>query len=212
VADDGPGVAQQDRALLFQPYFTTKGAAGTGLGLTIVANILQQSDAAMWFDTEPGKGTTVTVAWPESAAEPVLLLAPPDQTAKSGDQIEAGALVGRTILVVDDVPDVADVLAEMLDVAGAETLALSDAQEAQALLVDNPGLWSALVTDLKMPRKSGVDLARAAAALDPPVPCILVSSQIGGKELPAGLFAAILPKPTEAPALISAVQRAIAKR
>ena len=212
VADDGPGVAPKDRALLFQPYFTTKGAAGTGLGLTIVANILQQSDAAMWFDTEPGKGTTVTVAWPESAAEPVLLLAPPDQTAKSGDQIEAGALVGRTILVVDDVPDVADVLAEMLDVAGAETLALSDAQEAQALLVDNPGLWSALVTDLKMPRKSGVDLARAAAALDPPVPCILVSSQIGGKELPAGLFAAILPKPTEAPALISAVQRAIAKR
>jgi len=100
----------------------------------------------------------------------------------------------------------------MLDVAGAETLALSDAQEAQALLVDNPGLWSALVTDLKMPRKSGVDLARAAAALDPPVPCILVSSQIGGKEFPAGLFAAVLPQPTEAPALISAVQRAIAKR
>lgn len=211
VADDGPGVAPKDRALLFQPYFTTKGTAGTGLGLTIVANILQQSDAAMWFDSEPGKGTTVTVAWPQSAAEPILLLPPRDQTEKGGDQPKAGTLMGRTILVVDDVPDAADVLAEMLDVAGAETLALSDAQEARTLLVDNPGLWSALVTDLKMPETSGVELAQAAAALDPPVPCILVSSHIGGKEFPAGLFAAVLRKPTEAPTLISAVQRAISK-
>jgi CheY-like chemotaxis protein len=125
---------------------------------------------------------------------------------------EAGALAGRTILVVDDVPDVADVLAEMLDAVGAQTLALSDPAEAQALLAANPGLWSALVTDLSMPQKSGVDLARAAAALDPPVPCILVSSQIGFKEVPSGLFAAILPKPTEAPVLISAVQQALASR
>ena len=212
VADDGPGVAPEDRARLFKPYFTTKGAAGTGLGLTIVANILQQSDAAMWFDTVPGEGTTVTIAWPESVAEPILLLPPAAQTEKGDEPPAPGTLVGRTILVVDDAPDVADVLAEMLDLAGAETLAVSDAQEAEALLMESPGLWSALVTDLKMPGKSGVDLARTAAALDPPVPCILVSSQIGGLEFPAGLFTAVLPKSTEAPALISAVQRAIAKR
>lgn len=212
VADDGPGVAPEDRARLFEPYFTTKGAAGTGLGLTIVANILQQSDAAMWFDTVPGEGTTVTIAWPESVAEPILLLPPAAQTEKGDESPEVGTLVGRTILVVDDAPDVADVLAEMLDLAGAETLAVSDAQEAEALLMESPGLWSALVTDLKMPGKSGVDLARTAAALDPPVPCVLVSSQIGGLEFPAGLFAAVLPKSTEAPTLISAVQRAIAKR
>ena len=212
VADDGLGVAPEDRARLFEPYFSTKGKAGTGLGLTIVASILQQSDAAMWFDSLPGQGTTVTVAWPASAAEPPLLPRPFTLVAHGAGLPEAGALAGRTILVVDDVPDVADVLAEMLDSVGAQTLALSDPEEAQALLAANPGLWSALVTDLSMPQKSGVDLARAAAALDPPVPCILVSSQIGFKEVPSGLFAAILPKPTEAPVLISAVQQALASR
>jgi PAS domain S-box-containing protein len=212
VADNGPGVAPKDRERLFEPYFSTKGTAGTGLGLTIVAGILQQSDAAIWFDSQPGQGTTVTVAWPANAPEPALLPRPLTLMEHGFAPPETGALVGRTILVVDDAPDVADVLAEMLDSVGAQTLALSDPEEAQMLLEANPGLWSALVTDLSMPEKSGVDLARAAAALDPPVPCILVSSHIGFKEVPSGLFAAILLKPTEASVLISAVEQALAIR
>ena len=100
-------------------------------------------------------------------------------------------------------------LAEMLEAAGAQTVALSDPREAEALLRDNPGQWSLLVTDLKMPQRSGLDLARAAAAMDPPVPTVLVSSHIGSNALPPGLFVAVLPKPTEAPALVAAVQRAL---
>lgn len=210
VADDGPGVAEADRARLFEPYFTTKGKAGTGLGLIIVASILLQSDAAIWFDSTPGLGTTVTVAWPQAATDPGL--AAPAQAGSDPDRsaaIDPGRLDGRRILVVDDVIDVAEMLAEMLDAAGAETVALSDPREAKALLVDNPGLWSAVVTDLKMPQGSGVDLARAAAAMDPPVPSVLVSSHIGGKAFPPGLFAAVLPKPTEVAALIAAVHRAL---
>ena len=207
VADDGPGVGPEDRARLFEPYFTTKGKSGTGLGLTIVGSIVQQSDAALWFDSTPGQGTTVTVAWPQAAPAPVLLAAPRAEARAEGTA--PNRLDGRSILVVDDVADMADTLAEMLEAAGAQTVALSDPREAEALLRDNPGQWSLLVTDLKMPQRSGLDLARAAAAMDPPVPSVLVSSHIGSNGLPPGLFVAVLPKPTEAPALVAAVQRAL---
>ena len=138
----------------------------------------------MWFDSTPGQVTKVTVAWPQAAPAPVLLAAPRAEARAEGTA--PNRLDGRSILVVDDVADMADTLAEMLEAAGAQTVALSDPREAEALLRDNPGQWSLLVTDLKMPQRSGLDLARAAAAMDPPVPSVLVSSHIGSNALPPG--------------------------
>ncbi|WP_430465395.1 PAS domain S-box protein [Tabrizicola sp.] len=209
VQDHGLGISPEDRPKLFEPYFTTKGENGTGLGLPIVASILRQSDGAIWFDSTIGQGTTVTVAWPATATDVSLPATPTAQLQQNEAGKAASGLTGLNILVVDDVADVADVLAEMLEAAGAVTVALSDPKEAQAMLTENPGLWSALVTDLDMPDISGVQLAQAASKQTPPVPCILVSGRIGSRVLPQDLFSAILAKPTEASTLINAVQTAV---
>ena len=67
VEDTGPGVKPEDRARIFEPYFTTKGA-GTGLGLAIAARICQEHGGALEVDGQPGKGALFRVTLPREAA------------------------------------------------------------------------------------------------------------------------------------------------
>jgi len=203
VSDTGTGIERATRARLFERYFSTKGVSGTGLGLPIVASILRDNCAALWLDSSPGRGTTVTVAWP---TEPLGAV-----PAQIGSESPDGQpdLAGHKILVVDDQADVADVLAEMLETVGAIAVTVSDPQEALDLLRDNPGLWSALVTGLDMPNMCGPDLARSAAACHPRVPSVLVTALPEAIGPDAQHFQAVLSKPIEATRLIPAVRAAV---
>jgi PAS domain S-box-containing protein len=199
VSDTGSGVDPEVRCRMFDRYFTTKGSAGTGLGLPIVAGILAGNDAAMWFDGGPGKGSIFTVAWPASGGHRA-----PDVRSRSG-QSGNSDLTGLNILVVDDVADLADVIAEMLEAAGAVTVAVSDPSEAQLLLEENPGVWSALVTDFHMPGINGAQLAMLAGRQSPRVPTVLVTALPHVASHHASVFDAILPKPTDAARLVEAI-------
>lgn len=205
VTDTGRGVEPEHRERLFDRYFTTRGASGTGLGLPIVAEIVQSNCGALWFDSEPGKGSTVTVAWP---AQNLREAGP---TARMAMRRAPSGLAGHKILVVDDVADVGDVLAEMLETDGAVAISLSDPEEALELLRETPGLWSALVTDLNMPTLSGDALARAASELEPPVPCVLVTALPESQGWDRSLFQTVLSKPTDMQQLIDAVRAAVAQ-
>lgn len=204
VSDSGTGIEAELRPRVFERYFTTKEDTGTGLGLPIVASILRDNGAALWMDSTPGAGTTVTVAWPAD---------PPASTAHAKECfapcfIEAD-LTGRNILVVDDLPDVADVLTEFLEARGANAIAVADPQEAADLMQDNPGTWAALVTDLDMPKITGVELARMAKSCNPAIPVVLVTAlpeSIGHETRP---FSAILSKPVQPEELVMAVHVAI---
>jgi len=203
VADTGTGISPQVRARLFDRHFTTKGASGSGLGLPIVVGILRNNDAILWVESTAGHGTRMIVAWP---AERNI-----SASVQQASQIALGKLdlTGANILVVDDIADVADVLSEMLETAGALGVAVSDPTEAAELLCDNPDLWSALVTDLDMPHLDGVALARVAAACIPPVPVVLVTALPDAVRDDAALFRAIVAKPTDAKQLVAAVHAAI---
>jgi PAS domain S-box-containing protein len=215
VSDTGTGISDDVRARMFSPNFTTKGKAGTGLGLRIVSNILQRNRAALWVDTTLGEQTTITVAWPRhppatDAANPPL----PDSmgSAQSGTVIE-GMLDDMHVLVVDDLLDVAEVLAGMLEAAGATALTEFDPQEAQQVLAEAPEIWSVLVTDLHMQGLDGRSLARFAASLNPPIPTVLVTARpdtLG--EGQASEFAAVLSKPVSAAQLAQAVYKAAGMR
>ncbi len=70
VADQGVGISEANRRRLFQPFFTTKGSSGTGLGLWLAAGTVARIGGAIRCDSQPGKGTTFTIELPAAAASP----------------------------------------------------------------------------------------------------------------------------------------------
>ena len=213
ISDTGAGITEEVRARMFRPNFTTKGKSGTGLGLLIVSTILQANRAALWVDSAPGQGSTMTVAWPAAAFDTAPGVADTprqvDAAAHSDGIAPAELLRGLQVLVVDDLADVAEVLAEMLEAAGAVAVAVSDPGEAAEVLAEAPGVWSALVSDLHMEGLDGRALARHAVSLSPPVPTVLVTARpetLGDGPKPE--FSAILSKPVTAVQLVRAVHDA----
>ncbi len=205
VTDTGAGVDPAIRPRLFERYVTTKGKAGTGLGLPIVASILRDCGGALWFDSTPGEGSTVTVAWPseerrKSRPEPP---AEPDTTPRT--------LSGFKILVVDDNPDVAAVLSGMLEAHGAVSVAINDPFEARSVIMENPGAWSALVTDFDMPGLDGAHLARVASKCTPAIPCILVTALPESSGWDRSLFHEVHAKPLKRDIFVESVRDAILK-
>jgi len=200
VSDTGKGISASSLPNIFKRSFSTKKIPGTGLGLPIVARILRDNNAALWVDSSLGNGTTMTVAWPSKQPK----VDDPKNVEVTGSA--RSDLTGCNILVVDDIQDVADVLSEMLEAAGAVCLAISDPHEAQELLRNNPGVWSALVTDYNMPEMWGGDLARTATACSPSVPAILVTAVSEAVGSDAQLFRAVLSKPIDNGQLIDAVR------
>jgi len=214
VSDTGAGIPAEVRSQLFRRNYTTKGSAGTGLGLLIVARILQQNNAALWVDSTPGQGTSITVAWPVAAQDEDPVTPPvPGSGASHPARVEAGLLRGVQALVVDDLPDVAQVLASMLESAGAVAYPETDTAFVKEVLSGAPDEWSVLVTDLHMPGIDGHDLARFAAGLSPPVPVVLVTARpdtLGQYNLRD--FAAVLAKPVSGSQLVEAVRQAASRR
>lgn len=199
VADTGQGVDASVKELIFQRYFSTKNADGSGIGLTIVADILEASCAVLWFDSTLGQGTTVTVAWPKT--KPIALALPEPQKQYSG----CIDLSGLNILVVDDCTNTVDSLADVLEWAGAIVVAVSDPLEAKELLAKNRGVWSVLVSDLHMPSFNGVQLAGVACKMNPPVPVVLVTSELKFEMGSKNLFQSVLRKPVDSAKLVDAV-------
>lgn len=169
--------------------------------------------AAMWVDSVPGAGTTVTLAWPSIDTVDPSPRSRRDQSQASDSDQPTGLLDGMQVLVVDDMSDAADVLAEMLEAAGAVAVAIDDPIEAAQILAEAPTVWSVLLTDLHMPQMDGVSLARHAAGLTPPVPAVLVTARSDMlDDISSADFAAILSKPVTSARLAQAVRLAKASK
>jgi len=206
VCDTGSGVAPALRRRLFERYMTTKGHAGTGMGLAIVAGIVRDNHAVLWFDSQPGKGSTVTVAWPVEDARATGSRQPAVRRGRSSD------LSSHRIMVVDDNADVADVMCEMIEATGAIAVTVTDPLEARSLLLEDPGLWSAVVTDFDMPGLNGAQLAHVARHCDPQIACILVTALPAGSGWEHGQFGAVHGKPVDAEALRESLTALIGNR
>ncbi|MBI3202246.1 MAG: response regulator [Myxococcales bacterium] len=156
VTDNGPGIAPELLNRIFDPFFTTK-PTGTGLGLPISHAIARAFGGQITAHSEPGKGTTFRIVFPEGTA--------PKAEAPRTSSLPAPAMRRARVLVVDDEELVAETvsraLAESYDVQVS-----TSARDALKVLANDPG-FDVVLCDLLMPDMSGMDLYRALAEAQP---------------------------------------------
>ena len=206
VSDTGCGITPEDLSRVFEPFFTLKGEAGTGLGLAVVAGIIASNNGALAIQSWPDCGTIFEVWWP---LEPHGDDAPgtPSSLLNAGN-----VLAGKTVLVIDDNPTVADTLVAMLEEVGAEVGPCIDPQDAIAVLGDDPGSWDLVITDYDMPGMNGAQLARRLRQTRDDLPILLLTALPRVHKLhqdQVGLFDGVLGKPATTAQLAAAAAAAI---
>jgi CheY-like chemotaxis protein len=162
VADNGAGVAPEDRERIFEPFQTTKGVGeGSGLGLFVCRNIVNAWAGHVTVDERPGGGARFRVMLP-IVGEPVAAPAP----AVAAPSPVATRTRGH-VMVVDDEPPVANLLRTQLEAAGYRVTIETDAERALERLTSGSGGIDLVFCDLMMKGMSGMDLAEALAARAP---------------------------------------------
>lgn len=175
VRDTGSGMDSQVSARIFEPFFTTKSAGqGTGLGLSTVYGIVQQSGGDVTVESTVGVGSVFHVFLPiaDSEIDESSVELPP-YAAISADA-SAGRLTG-TVLVVDDEPVLRSIAAKILSRSGFTALSAGNAEEAVAVFEAHGGKIDLLLTDVVMPGMSGPQLASELTARKPGLKVVFTS-------------------------------------
>ena len=203
VSDSGCGMDRATQARIFEPFYTTKPVGqGTGLGLSTVYGIVQQSGGFVSVYSEPGQGTTFKVYLPRVDE-------PPDAPTREVDAAPAAKPTMATILVVEDEAAVRSVMRRFLVRAGYAVLEATNGAEALGIVGSTTTPIDLVITDLVMPEMGGRALATALHARWPDTRLIYVSGftrdaagRRGGLEPGSGF----LEKPFTGSALITQVE------
>lgn len=207
IADTGIGMTPEVQARIFEPYFTTKAPGkGTGLGLVMAYGIIRSHGGRLEVVSAPGQGSTFTLHLPAAPAPP------PSPTQPSGPQRSQPDLSGRNILVVDDEPDLRQMIQILLAKAGAQVQVAEDGDAGWKAWRER-GPFDLVVSDLRMPKATGMDLYRNLRSASSTVPFLLASGF--GLEEAAELLArdpkaAGLGKPFRGPDLLAAIAKLLA--
>jgi PAS domain S-box-containing protein len=185
-SDSGMGMPDDVRQKIFEPFFSTKGAHGTGLGLSVSYSIIERHEGSISVDSQPGTGTVFTIdlpaAIPEASFEDVAL--------------PANGTASLRILVVDDEAPVRETLAEMLVAMNHQVELAGSGQEAVEKLRANA--FDFVFTDLAMPEMDGWETARAVRQIWRNIRIVLVTGYGPTTVAPTGeenLVDAIIGKP-----------------
>ncbi|GAB4209488.1 MAG: hypothetical protein OHK0022_40610 [Roseiflexaceae bacterium] len=155
ISDNGSGIAPEIKPRLFQPFVTTKPVGeGTGLGLAISYGIVVQHGGALLFASEPGVGTTFRVVLPAER----------DTQATVSTPVPVATPTPRRLLVIDDEPDMLDMLRRLLARRGYSVTTMSSASEALELLRDE--LFDIILCDIRMPGMDGTAFYEQLQTLD----------------------------------------------
>ena len=203
VSDNGSGMTDEVRAHIFEPFYTTKAPGhGTGLGLAVVWNIVNNLDGWIDIESTPDEGTTFYIYLPaaERSALPVK--------AKAGTACRVTSAGGLRILLVDDNVFVADTLNHLLVREGHAVTYASNGEEALALCAKATEPFQLVVTDQNMPVMTGAELIRNLRAKGLRVPVVVVSGHLSAllsDELEKLGVSGVLEKPFTQKELLTAV-------
>jgi two-component system cell cycle sensor histidine kinase/response regulator CckA len=208
VSDTGCGMDDEIQSRIFEPFFTTKEAGrGTGLGLSTIHGIITQSGGHVWFDSEPGHGTTFEIYLPRIDER--------DAQGKTGGSTNEALQGTETILLVEDDEAVRRLACSILKVSGYTVLEAPHCEAALAMAAAHRGSIHLLVTDVVMPRMSGRELAEQLIELCPEIKVLYISGYRDDTIVRAGMLNsgfAFLQKPFNPDAFARKVREVLGAR
>ncbi|MEV0900997.1 response regulator [Actinoplanes sp. NPDC049802] len=202
VTDTGVGMSSDVLDRVFEPFFTSK-AEGTGLGLAMVYGVVAQAGGSVRIESEPGQGTSVTVLLPATDRQP---------QPSTGDQPRADRSGDETVLLVEDEPELREVVRRLLARNGYQVIVAEDTTHAIECARCHPGRIHLLLTDVVMPGASGLQVAGLVAELRPDIRVLYMSGYAHGTLAAHGVAEsdiALIPKPFSEAALLDQVRRAL---
>jgi|GEM_PF-6838847 len=205
VDDKGVGMSRDVRERAFDPFFTTKALGeGTGLGLAMVRGVAQRVGGHVEIDSVVGQGTSVRVYLPRFRSNAIA-------TEPSTLDVGEGE---ATILLVEDNKLLRSVASRILKTAGFAVAEAADTESALRVW-QQVGNVDALLTDVIMSGRSGLELADELRARAPQLPIVFMSGNIGSLEhtmKPRDERTAFVQKPFKADELIKEVRRVLGQR
>jgi two-component system, cell cycle sensor histidine kinase and response regulator CckA len=167
ISDTGCGMDEETQYQVFEPFFSTKGEFGTGLGLATVYGIVKQHDGNILVYSEPGKGTIFKVYLPVSREVPVE------------EEISIKKLISltgsETILLAEDNEQVRELAHTILKRQGYAVVEAKNGPEALTILAAHEGTVDLLLTDVVMPGMNGRDLFDKVAEKQPDIKVLYMS-------------------------------------
>ena len=169
VKDSGVGMDEETRRRCLEPFFTTKGERGTGLGLAMVYGMAQRHGAALEIESQPGAGTTMRVLFQVSS---------PLSSSEGQSGARQTSTHGLRLLIVDDDPLLIESLRNTLEADGHDVTAADGGQPGidafrKALAQGRP--FDLVVTDFGMPYVDGRQVIEAIRAASPKTPIVLLT-------------------------------------
>jgi len=162
VTDNGTGMPDDVRERIFDPFYTTKGVEGLGLGMSIVYTAVQQNKGRIEVSSEPGKGTTVTLSFPVDRKARI---------EKPREPVAAGK--PAKVLLIDDNVEMVKALSRILEHGGHRVDAFTDPE--QGIDAFSKGDYDIIMTDIGMPDISGWDVAGRIKQLDPQAVIVFIT-------------------------------------
>lgn len=187
-ADEGMGIPRRIRERIFEPFFSTKGASGTGMGLAVSYGIVTHHNGRIDLESEVGKGTTFLLSFPMT-----------DIPAGTTPARAAGFVGPLKVLVIDDEEVVREVLSDLLDEQGHTVFHTATGAEGIRIL-ETEGPFDVVFTDLSMPGMDGWAVARQVRERFRVVKVVLVTGYGVSVTAPndeTGLVDSIIGKPFE---------------
>jgi len=184
VEDTGEGIAEDVRPRMFDPFYTTRGSARLGLGLTMVRSAIGRLGGRVEVaGGAGGRGTAVSVWLPAASGEapppepapepPAGTSSPPAPGAGASASTTAAPKERASILVLEDEEPVRAMLVQALTEAGHEVHAAADGPAGQSKI--DQGSFDVVLTDLALPRRSGLAVARSVKRASPRTRVVLIT-------------------------------------
>lgn len=205
IADTGTGMSEEVKRRCFEPFFSTKGENGTGLGLAMCYGIIQRHGGSIDLESEPGRGTTFTIRLPIQGPTGSRLV-------ESNQTARVKTTRSLRILAVDDSSTARSLIRRYLKAEGHEVQMVNNGVEGLAML--QKGNLDLVITDRAMPGVNGDELAVEAKKLIPGIPVIMLSGfgdlMNTKAEVPAGVDA-VISKPVTPDELNAAIAQVLDK-